>query len=176
MPDGGAACGLPAGHLERGRHHFEALGQRQVRYACTMTIEPAFTDPRVQAVYEARPADVRERMLALRALVYEVAADLELDVQEALRWGEPAYLSRRGTTLRIDAKDPPSGRCQLFVHCQTELVRTFRERHPGVLETEGTRALHVELAKPLPLEPLRDFIAMALTYKLREAAERRRAP
>ncbi|MCB9743616.1 MAG: DUF1801 domain-containing protein [Alphaproteobacteria bacterium] len=140
------------------------------------TILPPFQDPRVRAVFEAYPPEARRRLLALRALVLEVAAELQ-DVgplEESLRWGEPAYLttvSRSGTTLRMHAKEPDS--YALFVSCQTDLIATFRARHGDALRYEGKRALRFLVAEEPPMEVLRDCVALTLTYRLRKAAERR---
>jgi len=134
-------------------------------------MDVAFQDPRVEAVYAAWPDAVRERVLDLRRLVFELADELECGpIEESLRWGEPAYLtsvSRSGTTVRFDSKDPASGTYALYVHCQTDLVSRWRERHGDVLTCEGSRAVVFHVDQQPPEEVLRDCIASALTYKWR---------
>ena len=131
--------------------------------------DPPFRDSRVAACFAAHPAPVRARLLELRALLHDVAEELDVGpVEETLRWGEPTYLAPRGTMVRLDCKDPTSAQCQLLVHCQTDLVATFRTRHPGTLPTQGTRALLLDTHAPLPTAALRDFLGLALTYKLRK--------
>lgn len=143
------------------------------------TVAPPFTDPAIQAIFDAFPADVRRRMLELRALIFSTADELAGvgAVEETLRWAEPTYLtpvSKSGTMIRLNSKDPDGRRVGLYVHCQTDLVETFRARHGEQLVYEGKRAVLVDVDGALPREALRDCIALALTYRVRKAAERRR--
>ena len=105
-------------------------------------------------------------MLTLRRWVFESAEDLGLAVTEALRWGQPAYLCNKGSTLRMDAKS--EGACSLFVNCQTDLVAQFKERHGDSLELIGTRQIRMPMESPLPESALRDCISLTLTYKMRK--------
>ncbi len=45
-------------------------------------------------------------MIHLRELVYQVVAELESPIQleETLKWGEPSYLTKYGSTVRMDWK------------------------------------------------------------------------
>lgn len=66
-----------------------------------------FADPGVAAVFKAYPAALRQKLLELRALVFEVAAvsDGVGRLTETLKWGQPSYLleeTKSGTTIRID--------------------------------------------------------------------------
>jgi hypothetical protein len=54
----------------------------------------------------------------------------------------------------------------MYFHCQTTLVANFREMFPGKFRFSGNRALVFALADKLPVQPLRQCIAMALTYHL----------
>jgi hypothetical protein len=68
---------------------------------------PPFEDPAVEAVFNACPAAIKKRLLALRAMVFEVAASTPGvgELQETLKWGEPAYLtaqSKSGSTIRME--------------------------------------------------------------------------
>lgn len=108
-------------------------------------------------------------MLALRRLVFEVAAQLP-DVgalEETLKWGEPAYLtpvSRSGTTIRMDWKPRSPDVCALYFNCQTTLVETFRSLFPEIFTYEGNRAVLMPLSALLPEEAVKTCIAAALTY------------
>lgn len=149
-----------------------------------MTADPRLQqidEPAVRAVFEAFTPRVRSRLLDLRALVFETAESLPEvgPIVESLRWGQPAYLtlaSKTGTTVRLGCKEPDSGWCEVLVHCQTDLIETFVARHGAALSVEGTRAVRVRVDGALPIEPLRDFIALALTYRLRKATGRSRIP
>lgn len=130
-----------------------------------------FADPAVAAVFAACPAGARKRLLALRELVFDVAAKTEGvgPLTETLKWGQPSYLTegtKRGTTVRIDRLKKGDGYA-LYVHCQSGLVAKFRELYPDTFRYEGKRALLFDTDARLPLPELRHCIALALTHHLR---------
>ena len=111
---------------------------------------PTFTDPAVEAVFTSYPAALRKALLDLRALIFETATG---PLSETLKWGQPAYRpvgTKAGTTVRIDAlKASPDGYA-LYFHCQTDLIRRFRDLHSDVLRFEGNRAILLSLAETPP--------------------------
>jgi hypothetical protein len=130
-----------------------------------------FADPAVAAVFKAYPAEMRRRLMVLRALVFEVAAGTDGvgRLTETLKWGQPSYLTeetKSGTTVRIDRLKKGDGYA-LYVHCQSGLVPTFRELYPDTFRYEGKRALLFEADARLPLPALRHCIGLALTHHLR---------
>ena len=130
-----------------------------------------FADPAVAAVFKAYPAGLRRRLMALRALVFEVAAGTDGvgRLTETLKWGQPSYLTeetKSGTTVRIDRLKKGDGYA-LYVHCQSGLVPTFRALYPDTFRCEGKRALLFETDARLPLPELRHCIGLALTHHLR---------
>ena len=103
---------------------------------------------------------MRDRLLALRALVLETAARTEGvgRIEEALRWGEPSYLTpetKSGTTVRIAPVRGDNGQYGLFVNCQTTLVQTYRQMFGDLFTYDGHRALLLHVDDPVPTEPLR---------------------
>lgn len=78
-----------------------------------MAMSP-FKNPAVEAKFESYPPVVRRRLLALRELVFRTArAHPEADeIDETLKWGEPAYVTTNGagSTVRIDWKAKNPGR------------------------------------------------------------------
>lgn len=131
-------------------------------------------DPEVAAAFDAHPPKLRKKLLALRKLVLDTAKRSEevAVLEETLKWGQPAYLPkpRTGTTVRLDAHGPDQ--IALYVHCQTDLIRTFRKWYPGEFEFEGNRALLLPADAPLPKEALADCINHALTYRRRNKRTR----
>jgi len=130
-----------------------------------------FADPAVAAVFKAYPADLRRKLMELRALVFEVAAGTDGvgRLTETLKWGQPSYLTeetKSGTTVRIDRLKKADGYA-LYVHCQSGLVPTFRELYPDTFRYEGRRALLFDTGARLPLPALRHCIGLALTRHLR---------
>ncbi|MEL6234038.1 MAG: DUF1801 domain-containing protein [Pseudomonadota bacterium] len=130
------------------------------------------TDP-AAAVFAAMPGPARACALRLRGLIHEVAAEMELTLQETLKWGEPAYLpGRAGTTLRLN-HDATSGQCRLLVHCQTRLVEEWRARFDGRLRFEGNRAVLIDPTAEFEESALRACILDALTYHARRRRQGR---
>ncbi|HEX2592092.1 MAG TPA: DUF1801 domain-containing protein [Rhizomicrobium sp.] len=126
------------------------------------------------AVYASYPAPVRARLAALRDLVLDTArrTDGVGRVEEALKWGQPSFLTpetKSGSTIRIDALKDEPGRYAMYFHCQTNLVSSFREMYPDAFTFEGNRALIFDAKKPLPKKQLGHCIALALTYHQRKA-------
>jgi hypothetical protein len=131
-----------------------------------------FADPAVAAVFKAYPVALRKRLLALRGLVFDVAASTEGvgALTETLKWGQPSYLTeetRSGTTVRIDRLKTGEGYA-IYFHCQSGLVTKFRALYPDAFRFEGKRALVFDAAERLPLRALRHCIALALTHHLRK--------
>jgi len=119
-----------------------------------------FEDANVAAAYAAFPAEVRAGLMALRARVLAVAAAEGIPVEEALRWGQPAYLAPKGSTIRLGV--PKTGGYAIYTHCQTTLMNDFRALCPE-LRFEGNRAVHFT-AKETPPAALDMLIRAALTY------------
>jgi hypothetical protein len=75
------------------------------------------TDPRVEAVFANYPDFVRARMQHLRELVIETAEETEgvAILEETLKWGEPSFVTKNGSTLRMDWKEKkPDQICDVF--------------------------------------------------------------
>ena len=123
----------------------------------------------VAAVFDGYPAKLRNRLLRLRQLVLDTAAATEGvgQLEETLKWGEPAYLtaqSKSGSTIRIDRLKSDDSRYAMYFNCNTSLVDTFRTLFPSGLDFQGNRAIVFDVDDELPLDDLSLCIAMALTY------------
>lgn len=133
----------------------------------------AIREPDVAAVFDAYPEPVKGALLALRALILETAGNTEGvgEIEEALRWGQPSYLttqSKSGTMIRIDRVRTTPGSYALYVHCQTSLIEAFKARYPHELTYAGNRAVLFEAEGPFPENIVRHCIQLALTYRLRQ--------
>lgn len=138
-----------------------------------MAVDCEFRDPAVEAAFAAFAEPVRSRLLDLRRLILETAAEhAEVgELEEALRWGQPSYLtvrSRSGSTIRIDQVKGQPGRYALYFHCKTDMAETFRTLYSDVLEIGGKRSLLFNAAGAVPEAALRHCIALALTYHQRK--------
>jgi hypothetical protein len=136
-------------------------------------------DERVAATFRGYPPAPRLRLLALRKLILETAAATEGvgEIEETLKWSEPAYLtneSRSGTTIRLGWKVSSPASYRMLFHCQTDLVDTFRTLYPE-FEYEGNRAIVFGLEDDPPFDALARCIAIALTYHRTRRKENRTA-
>ena len=126
----------------------------------------------VENAYSAFPQPARERLLELRALIFETAASLDGvgPIEECLKWGEPAYVtaqSKSGTTLRLGWKGAEPDKFAIYFHCQTTLAATFREWFGDTVEIDGSRAIKFSLDEPLPRSVAVRVIEAGLNYHRR---------
>lgn len=131
----------------------------------------------IRAALARHPEAVRARLLDIRSLIFEVAAEADGvgPLTETLKWGEPAYLteaSGSGSTVRLGATRSLPDRCAVFFNCNTTLVETFRLHLGGELEFEGNRAVIVPAQAGLPEAALAFCLRAALTYHQRKAGSR----
>src|ERR1700688_3583963 len=97
-----------------------------------------FSDPAVDAVFNAYPKPIKARLLALRRRIFDTAKATKGvgALQETLKWGQPSYLTtetKSGSTIRIDRVKSAPDQYAVYFHCQTDLVETFRELYPTQL-------------------------------------------
>lgn len=131
------------------------------------------TNTQVEEVFAGYPPEVRKKVLALRELIYETAAETDGvgPLEETLKWGQPSYLTpktKSGTTVRISEIGAEPGKYGIFVHCTTSLVPTYRELYSDVLEFDGTRGIILDVDEDPPEDVLRHCIELALTYHKRK--------
>lgn len=122
--------------------------------------------PEVAAVFNAYPESVRPKMVSLRKLVLETAEELETisALEETLKWGEPSYLTKIGSTIRMDWKPKAPNQVAMYFKCTSKLVTTFREVYEDTFTFEGTRAIVFQLDEEIPAKELKRCIAAGLTY------------
>jgi hypothetical protein len=123
------------------------------------------------AAIQNYPAPVRARLLELRRLVVQAAAETPRvgPLIETLKWGQPSFLPEKprvGSTVRLGTMKGDQGRCAMFFHCQTRLVETFRHLCPDTFIFEGNRAMLIPSDKPIPADAIRHCASLALTYHL----------
>ena len=123
-------------------------------------------DPRVRTVFNQYPDNVKGHMLYLRILVLETAAEIEdlAYLEETLKWGEPSYLTKYGSTLRIDWKEKKPDQYAMYFKCTSKLIPTFKKLYPATFNYETTRAIVFKLDEPIPEKELKQCIRVTLTY------------
>jgi hypothetical protein len=129
----------------------------------------------VAQTFAAYPPDLRRRLMLLRGLILDTAAATPGvgEIEETLKWGEPAYLtsaSKSGSTLRLGPVKSSPSQYALYFNCKTTLVDTFRTLFPRELRYDGNRAIVLDAADTLPREALAFCIQAALTYHRRKSS------
>ncbi|TYP71615.1 DUF1801 domain-containing protein [Aquimarina intermedia] len=122
----------------------------------------------VQTVIESYPAAFRERILILRKLIIETANVTEhvTVLVETLKWGEPSYVTKKGSTLRIGWNPKTPDYYGMYFHCASRLVPTFKRVYSDTFSFEGNRAIIFNLYDPIPEEELKACIRAALIYHM----------
>ncbi len=133
---------------------------------------PKFESIAVSEVYDSYPDAVCEKLLFLRQLIFETASENAIsDLDETLKWGEPSYLTKKGSTVRVAWKKSSPNEYGIFFNCKTTLVDTFKEIYHDQFKFEGNRAILFNIADnnsinngKIPIEELKHCIALSLTY------------
>ena len=124
------------------------------------------TNPEVELVFANYPDVVRDKMIRLRKLVIETAKEIDgLSIlEETLKWGEPSYLTKNGSTLRMDWKLKTPNQYAMYFKCTSRLVETFKMIFKNKFDFEGNRAIVLQIDGDIPEDELKDCIKTALTY------------
>ncbi len=87
------------------------------------------TNPEVEFVFANYPDAVRDKMFRLRKLVIETAKEIDdLSIlEETLKWGEPSYLTKNGSTLRMDWKLKTPNQYAMYFKCTKSTCRNFQD-------------------------------------------------
>ncbi len=123
-------------------------------------------DPRTAEKFATYPPHILPKIEQLRQLILDTAADIPgLDsLEETLKWGEPSYLAKMGSTIRIDWKAKTPGQYGIYFKCTSKLVSTFREVFGDRFNYEKNRAIIFQLEDEIPEAELTNCIRCALTY------------
>ena len=124
------------------------------------------TDPKVNVVFNNYPEAVRNKLLHLRRLITETANGMEgiTTLEETLKWGEPSFLNKKGSTIRMDWKKAKPKQYALYFQCTSKLVPTFKLIYKDTFIFEGTRAIVFNMDDKIPEEELKNCLTAALMY------------
>ena len=142
-----------------------------------MTRTPPPIPADVRKVFDAWPSEARAQSLTLRALIYATAERTPCVgmLEEALRWGEPAYLTsqtRSGSTVRLGWKPARPQHVAIYFHCRTGFVVTFRTLFPREFAFEGNRAILLGIGEQVDRSAIVMCIAAALRYNFERGLRR----
>ena len=124
------------------------------------------TDPRVKIVFKNYPKEVATQMQELRKILLEAASEIETvtALEETLKWGEPSYLTKHGSTVRMDWKTKTPDQYAIYFKCTSKLVPTFKTLYKDEFTFENSRAIVFKLEESIPKQALKHCIKLALTY------------
>ena len=122
--------------------------------------------PSVKLVFDKYPEEVRTQLIRLRELVLESARELDgiSKLEETLKWGEPSYLVKKGSTIRMDWKPKAPDQYAMYFKCTSRLVETFKTVYGDLFDYEGTRAIVFKQNEKIPVQELKQCIKAALRY------------
>lgn len=126
------------------------------------------TNPDVRLKFDGYPKKVVDKLAYLRKLILESAKEIETinEIEETLKWGEPSYLVKNGSTIRIDWKAKAPEQYAIYFKCTSKLVITFREVFGDTFNYEKNRAIVFTMEDSVPEKELKECIQSALTYHL----------
>jgi len=123
-------------------------------------------NPEVELKFKKYREAVKTKMTHLRNLILETAKENDTikEIEETLKWGEPSYLTKKGSTIRIDWKTKTPDQYTMYFKCTSKLVPTFREVYGDTFKYEKNRAIVFGLDDKVPEKELKKCIAAALKY------------
>tara|TARA_B100001109_G_scaffold255877_1_gene261979 strand:+ start:10453 stop:10881 length:429 start_codon:yes stop_codon:yes gene_type:complete len=122
-------------------------------------------DSKVADKFASYPEEVKPHMEYLRLLVLETAKELGIEeLEETLKWGEPSYLTKKGSTLRMDWKAKNPNQYALYFKCTSKLVPSFKAVFGDVFEYQKNRAILFQINQEIPIQEVKQCIAATLQY------------
>ncbi|MCT4590841.1 MAG: DUF1801 domain-containing protein [Carboxylicivirga sp.] len=124
------------------------------------------SDPKVNEVFSNYPEDIRAKMDFLRGLIIETAHEMQFvnELTETLKWGEPSYITKHGSTLRIDWKKKTPDQYSMYFQCSSRLVKVFRTIFKERFQFEANRVIIFQSNQKIPVWELKACIKAALHY------------
>ncbi len=125
-----------------------------------------FNNPDVKNTFNELPEQIRQKLLFLRQLIIDIASEHKMlgKLEETLKWGEPSYLTKNGSTVRLGYKKSNPEQYAIYFHCKTKLVDTFKELYKNEFKFEGNRAIIFNLDDDIPINELKHCISLSLNY------------
>jgi hypothetical protein len=124
------------------------------------------TNPKVDEIFDNYPDKIRAKMIFLRQLVLTTAEETEIvkELEETIKWGEPSFTTKFGSTLRMDWKEKFPNQYALYFQCTSRLVETFKMVFGSKFNYEGNRAIVFQLEQEIPMPELQKCIKATLIY------------
>ncbi|GJM36408.1 MAG: hypothetical protein DHS20C18_54090 [Saprospiraceae bacterium] len=123
-------------------------------------------NPEVELKFQTYPIEINTKLSYLRSLIIETASENDTieEIEETLKWGEPSYLVKKGSTIRIDWKSKNPNQYAMYFKCTSKLVPTIRAVYGDLFKYEKNRAILFDINDKIPKKELKACIELALTY------------
>jgi len=124
------------------------------------------SEPKVEVKYDEYPHEIFPKIRYLRDLIIKTAKGSKnvTKLLETLRWGEPSFIAKNGTTIRINWSPKRPTQYGMYFQCSSLMIPTIKEIYGNVFKYEGTRAIIFDLDQKIPKKELIECILMALSY------------
>ena len=76
----------------------------------------------------------------------------------------PSYLTKHGSTIRMDWKKSQPDQYVVYFNCKTKLIDTFKEIYTDKFNFEGNRAIVFNIKDKVPINELKHCFSLSLTY------------
>jgi hypothetical protein len=121
---------------------------------------------KIKMVLKDYPTQARKKITELRELIFEAAAETNDvgPIEETLKWGEPSYIAKYGSTIRVDWKEKAPDAVSIYFKCTSLLVPIFKKIFKDDFKYEKNRAIYFKLDEKLPKRKLKKCITAALLY------------
>ena len=120
----------------------------------------------VKELFDSYPEDARAMLTRVRDFIIQTAKEYDIGpIEESLKWGEPSYSAKGGSSVRIDWKAKTPDKCFVYFQCQTRLIETFKEIYGNTFDYDGKRAIVLDLSQAIPVRELKHCISLSLRYK-----------
>lgn len=120
---------------------------------------------KIEQILDAYPHKAAEKLRLIRQAIFEIAEQEKLGlVTETLKWGEPSYLVKQGSTIRINWKQKSPNSVSIYFNCQSKLIETFREVYSDSFEYIGNREMVIAISEELSVNELKHCLSTALRY------------
>lgn len=122
-------------------------------------------NPLINQKFDAYPEHIKPKLQFLRKLILETAEENDIStIEETLKWNEPSYLVKKGSTIRMDWKSKTPNQYAMYFKCTSQLVPTFKEVFGDIFNYENNRAILFTLEDEIPEKELKECIRLALQY------------
>ena len=120
----------------------------------------------VKSTIQLYPNKIQDKLLVVREMIFTLQSQYpEIGaIEETLKWGEPSYLAKSGSTIRIAWRKSTPDKYGIFFNCKSKLIDTFKEIYPTTFSYEGNRAIILDSKQKLPIAELSHCLLLALTY------------